>query len=167
MHRRNLGRRLLVTLVVLVVAAGAAAAHGPAGTAATPTDPGPTANGTWWMGPHMGPDGGDGTGWHMGPHHWWTGDGTADAGSGYACGGPWTGMMGGAGGWGMGGSGLWGLGFLWPLLFVGLVVGAGSLVVTGRQDAGTDRAHELLRERHAAGEFSEEEYAARRDALRA
>lgn len=68
----------------------------------------------------------------------------------------------GMGAWGMGGSGLWGLGVLWPLLWLlviaVLVIGTVYLFRNGVGRAGSDRALDLLRDRYARGEISDEEF---------
>jgi putative membrane protein len=75
-------------------------------------------------------------------------------------GGGWGGM-GGLGGFGMLGGGM----FLWPLLLIGLVL----LFVYGtnleESSSGPDSALAELRERYARGEFSDEEFEARRSSL--
>lgn len=182
MQRRNLTRLLLVALVTLVVAAGAATAHGVAGPS---TGDGVPANGTWWPGDLIAPDTGYWAGTHMGSPAMMGGY-VGDAAGPYDCGGAWTGgmagsyggmagyggtgghggMMGGSGGWGMAGSSTWGLGFLWPLLLVALAVGLGYVVLTRSDRTGGDRALEVLRERYARGELSDDEYVSRREALR-
>lgn len=167
MTRRSLGLVLLVALATLVVAVGAATAHpGGPGAPATATDSGGS------MGSDYAATAGD---WmHMGPHHGLTGYAAGGDAGPYACSGSWSagmmgggsgGMMGGGGGWGMAGSGLLGLGFLWPLLLVGLAIAVGYVIVTRSAGTRDDRALEVLRERYARGELSDEEYASRREAL--
>lgn len=82
---------------------------------------------------------------------------------------PYWGAGGGMGGWGMGGSGMWGgsgmggVGLLGPLLWLlvvaAIVAGGAYLVTRARADeAGPERATELLRERYARGEIDEAEF---------
>lgn len=162
MTRRSLGLVLLVALVTLVVAVGAATAHG-----------GPSTDTGWWVGDDGPATADDWMGSHMGSYHGMTGYAGVDGGP-YACQGGWStgvmgggygGMMGGGGGWGMGGSGFWGLGFLWPLLLIGIALAVGYVLVTRSAGSRDDRALEVLRERYARGELSDEEYASRREAL--
>ncbi|MFB6353553.1 MAG: SHOCT domain-containing protein [Halobacteriales archaeon] len=160
MTRRSLGLVLFVALATLVVVVGAATAH-----------PGPSTDSGWWMGGDSPAPADDWMGTHMGAHHGMTGY-TGAAWGPSACPGGWsTGMMGGGyggmmgGGWGMGGSGLWGLGFLWPLLLVGIALAVGYVLVSRSAGTRDDRALDVLRERYARGELSEEEYASRREAL--
>lgn len=157
MTRSNLGLVLAVAIAALIVTVGGVSAHG--GGATTPDD---GTNGSWWMGSHMG------------PHYGMAGSASADDVGPDACTGAWTtgmtgggynGMMGGSSGWGMAGSGFWALGLLWPLLFIGLLIGLGYVLVNRTDHTGRDRAFEVLRERYARGDLSDEEYASRREAL--
>lgn len=149
MNRRTLGLSLIVALAALVVVGSLTAGYWLPGVAAPgvgTTNPG----GGWGYGPHMGSV------------------------LAYPCAGPTsTGMMGGSGSWGMGsggggmGGGTWGLGLIWPLLIVGAAVAVYFVVNrTDEVGRGGDRALSVLRERYAAGELSEEEYASRRETLR-
>lgn len=80
---------------------------------------------------------------------------------GWGGGAGWGGMGGGM----MGSGGAWGLGFLWPLLwllvFAAIVLG-GVYLFTQMRPAdgagGSNGAMELLRERYARGEVSDEEF---------
>lgn len=71
---------------------------------------------------------------------------------------------------GMGGSGMWGFGFLWPLLWLLVLVGigglAGYLLTRGVSTESADRPTELLREQYARGEIDDDEFERRRTRLR-
>lgn len=157
MTYRRIGTWLIVVLAASVVAVGAVSAHGPGNPASAGAD-------TAWMGSYMAD--------HMGA---WGADWMGPTQQQYDCPGwgagmmgPSGGMMGGAGSWGMAGTGSgFGLGWLYPLLLLGLVVGLGYVVVsrTGANDS--ESALDVLRERYARGELSEEEFDARLDRLEA
>ncbi len=69
-------------------------------------------------------------------------------------------------GWMVGGFGfLWML--LWTLVLIGIPVGIGYLILSGRasEEDGTDDALDLLRQRYAQGEIDDEEFETRRSKL--
>ena len=164
MTYRRIGTWLIVVLAASVVAAGGVSAHGPGHPATAGGD-------TAWMGSvmadHMGTWGAD----HMGT---WGADWMGPTQQQYACPGLGAGMMGPSGGtmgastWGMAGTGSgFGLGWLYPLLLLGVVIGLGYVVVSRTGEGGSGSALDVLRERYARGELTEEEFDARLDRLEA